>query len=212
MTITYTRPVYDQFDNNKLLKKRAASKQMGATSYSTVRLLDYLDEIQKMRDSPHYMFGRHSLTPWYSNNFIDSMSISIYEIRCFRILRPLFPFYWCFKILMKTSLWIDLLLSLTFKKFLFKSKIATFHEASFLFILLKVPLVNDLNEKTITLGSRLIIGFWCRIEPFDLNWVLVVYCLKNGTICNIFKSVFNYRLMGDIDWAFEPEFKINLSN
>lgn len=78
MTIKYTRPVYDQFDNNKLLKKRAVngSKQMG-TSYSTVRLLDYLDEIQKMRDSPHYMFGRHSLTPWYSNNFIDSMSISI---------------------------------------------------------------------------------------------------------------------------------------
>lgn len=113
MTITYTRPVYDQFDSTKLLKKRATSKQIGATSYSTVRLLDYLDEIQKMRDSPHYMFGRHSLTPWYSNNFIDSMSISIYKIMkldAWWILRSQFdighcwPFYRNFKISMKKSL------------------------------------------------------------------------------------------------------------
>ncbi len=79
MTITYTRPIFDQYDN-KLLKKRSAPKQISA-SYSTVRLLDYLDEIQKLKenkdDPPNYMFGKHSLTPWYSHNFIDSMSISI---------------------------------------------------------------------------------------------------------------------------------------
>ncbi len=60
----YSRP----FDE-RLLKKRLP--KLTAT-YNTVRLLDYLEEKQKLKNSESYMFAKHSTTPWYSQNFIDS--------------------------------------------------------------------------------------------------------------------------------------------
>ena len=73
----YSRP----FDE-RLLKKRIP--KLTAASYNTVRLLDYLEEKQKLRTAQEkiieessitYMFAKHSTTPWYSQNFTDSMLI-----------------------------------------------------------------------------------------------------------------------------------------
>jgi len=63
----YSRP----FDE-RLLKKRLPKL---TASYNTVRLLDYLEEKQKLKTAESYMFAKHSTTPWYSQNFYDSNSL-----------------------------------------------------------------------------------------------------------------------------------------
>ena len=81
-----SQPYNEKVHSLNVMKKRLP--KLAVKNYNTVRLLDYLEERQKLREQPSYMFAKHSTTPWFQNDFYSSnykfhLTITFKLIICF---------------------------------------------------------------------------------------------------------------------------------